>query len=167
MLRQIPKTASGRAEMAGGGKSLTRGALAARADCNIETVRYYERIGLLPPPPRNAGGHRLYGPDLAKRLIFIRRSRNLGFSIEEIRELLHLVEGGAYTCGEVEGLARGHMREIRRKIVDLRKLESVFEAMAAQCGGGAVPDCPIIDALFDAEGLSTPVPTMTPLRRAR
>jgi MerR family mercuric resistance operon transcriptional regulator len=138
---------------------LTRGALAAHTGCNIETIRYYERIGLLPPPPRSAGGHRLYGRDLVKRLTFVRRSRDLGFTLEEIRELLRLVGGGTYTCGEVEQLARDHVREIRSKIADLRRLQRVLEMMAAQCSGGAVPDCPIIDALFDLDGLSRPATT--------
>jgi len=89
-----------------------------------------------------------------RRLNFVRRSRDLGFTIEEIRELLRLFDGGTYTCGEVEQLARDHVREIRRKIADLRRLERVFETMAAQCSGDAVPDCPIIDALFDPDGPS-------------
>jgi len=154
MLRQFSPTAARQGEGAASGKPLTRGALAARTGCNIETIRYYERVGLLPPPPRSAGGHRLYGEGLVRRLNFVRRSRDLGFSIEEIRELLRLVDGGTYTCREVEKLARDHMREIRRKIADLRKLERVFETMAAQCSGDAVPDCPIIDALFDPDGPS-------------
>ena len=154
MLRQFSPTAARQGEGAASGKPLTRGALAARTGCNIETIRYYERVGLLPPPPRTAGGHRLYGEGLVRRLNFVRRSRDLGFSIEEIRELLRLVDGGTYTCREVEKLARDHMREIRRKIADLRRLQRVFEMMAAQCSGNAVPDCPIIDALFDPDGPS-------------
>ena len=146
MPRQFSPTA------ARSGEPLTRGALAARIGCNIETIRYYERVGLLPPPPRSAGGHRLYGEGLVRRLNFVRRTRDLGFSIEEIRELLRLVDGGNYTCREVEKLARDHVREIRRKITDLRRLERVFETMVAQCSGDAVPDCPIIDALFDPDG---------------
>jgi MerR family mercuric resistance operon transcriptional regulator len=154
MPRQFSPITARKGEAASIGKPLTRGALAARTGCNIETIRYYERVGLLPPPPRSAGGHRLYGQDLVRRLSFVRRGRDLGFSIEEIRELLHLVDGGTYTCAQVEWLARNHVREIRRKIADLRKLERVFETMAAQCSGDAVPDCPIIDALFDPDGLS-------------
>ena len=149
MPRQFPATAVQRR-----GKPLTRGELAARTGCNIETIRYYERVDLLPPPPRSAGGHRLYGEGLVRRLNFVRRSRDLGFKIEEIRELLRLVDGGTYTCGEVEQLARDHVREIRSKIADLRRLQRVFETMAAQCSGDAVPDCPIIDALFDPDGPS-------------
>lgn len=131
------------------GELLTRGALAARIGCNIETIRYYEKAGLLPPPPRSQGGHRLYGQDLVKRLNFVRRSRDLGFTLEEIRELLRLVDGRKYTCAQVEALALEHVQEIRRKISDLRKLKHVLEAMASQCSGGTVPECPIIDALFD------------------
>jgi MerR family transcriptional regulator, mercuric resistance operon regulatory protein len=128
---------------------LTRGELAVRIGCNIETIRYYEQAGLLPPPPRSQGGHRLYGQDLVKRLNFVRRSRDLGFTLEEIRGLLQLVDGGKYTCGQVEGLALDHVQEIRRKITDLKKLKNVLETMASQCSGGKVPECPIIDALFD------------------
>src|SRR5215467_1554833 len=153
MPRQFSPITARKAEAVPTGEPLTRGALAARTGCNTETIRYYERVGLLPPPPRSAGGHRLYGEGLIRRLNFVRRSRHLGFSIDEIRELLRLVDGGNYTCREVEQLARDHVREIRRKIADLRKLERVFETMAAQCSGAAVPDCPIIDALFDLDGL--------------
>ena len=128
---------------------MTRGELAAATGCNIETIRYYEQIGLLPPPPRSRGGHRLYGDDLRKRLGFIRRSRELGFTLEETRGLLGLVDGGAYTCAQVEALAREHLREIQRKISDLRKLKRLLEEMASQCGGETLPSCPIIDALFE------------------
>jgi MerR family transcriptional regulator, mercuric resistance operon regulatory protein len=142
---QFSAAAGGRRDTA----ALTRGALAARTGCNVETVRYYERIGLLPAPPRSAGGHRLYGPDLVKRLTFVRKSRDLGFTIEEIRDLLTVVDGGAYTCAQVQQMARDHARRIRHKIADLRRLERVFETMVAQCSGGDVPECPIIDALFE------------------
>lgn len=130
------------------GELLTRGALAAKSGCNIETIRYYEQIGILPPPPRSEGGHRLYGPDLVRRLHFVRRSRDLGFTLEEIRELLSLVDGGNYTCAQVEGMARMHVAAIRQKIADLNKLKKTLEAMAAQCSGGTIPECPIIGALF-------------------
>jgi MerR family mercuric resistance operon transcriptional regulator len=141
---------------------LTRGTLAVRSGCNIETIRYYERIGILPPPPRTEGGHRLYGQDLIKRLTFVRRSRELGFTLEEIRQLLRLVDGSNYTCAQVETLAHAHAHDIREKIADLRKLKSVLEAMASQCTGGEVPECPIIDALFDSQ---TPLRPITAKRR--
>ncbi|MDH3920601.1 MAG: MerR family transcriptional regulator, partial [Rhodospirillales bacterium] len=88
---------------------LTIGALSKNTGCNIETIRYYERIGLLPAPPRSAGGHRLYGEVLLKRLTFIRRGRELGFTLDDIRGLLGLVDGGAYTCAEVKALTLDHL----------------------------------------------------------
>jgi MerR family mercuric resistance operon transcriptional regulator len=142
VVRMATKTIEGR-------EHLTRGALAARIGCNSETIRYYEQIGVLPSPPRSQGGHRLYDQDMLKRLNFVRRSRDLGFSLEEIRRLLRLVDGGTYTCAQVEALALDHAREIQRKIADLKKLKSVLETMASQCSGSNVPECPIIDALFD------------------
>jgi MerR family mercuric resistance operon transcriptional regulator len=126
----------------------TIGALSRCTGCKVETIRYYERIGLLPHPPRSAGGHRLYGEDHLKRLTFIRRGRELGFTLDDIRGLLGLVDGGAYTCAEVKAVTVVHLGEIRRKLADLRRLERVLRSMAAECEGGAVPDCPVIDALF-------------------
>jgi len=161
MRAQLFRRAGRKPEAISTREQLTRGALAAGTGCNIETIRYYEQVGLLAPPPRSAGGHRLYGRDLVRRLNFIRRSRDLGFTIKEVRELLRLVDGGTYTCAEVEQLARDHVREIRRKIADLRRLQKVLETMAAQCNGGAVPDCPIVDALIDPDGPSRPPTAMT------
>ena len=128
---------------------MTRGAVSAQAGVNIETVRYYERIGLLPAPPRSEGGHRIYSEELLRRLIFIRRSRELGFTIEEVRGLLALVDGGDYTCAEVKALTLDHLGEVRRKLADLERMEAVLDDMAARCDGGQVPDCPVIDALFE------------------
>lgn len=131
------------------GELLTRGALAQRTGCNIETIRYYETIGLLPPPPRSAGGHRLYGQDLLKRLNFIRRSRELGFTLGEIRGLLRMVDSRRHTCKQVEAMALDHVRDIRNKISDLKKLKTVLETMASRCRDERkVPECPIIEALF-------------------
>ncbi len=144
-------------------KFLTRGELAILIGCSIETIRYYEQVGLLPPPPRSQGGHRLYGQDLVKRLNFVRRSRALGFTLEEIRELLRLVDGGNYTCAQVETLALEHAREIRQKITDLKKLKTVLETMASRCSGGKAPECPIIDALFDPR-TRPPLPSASPRR---
>ena len=132
------------------GKLFTRGSLSKRTGCNIETIRYYEQIGLMPDPPRSEGGHRIYGEDHLKRLTFICRARELGFSLEEVRGLLGLVDGGDYSCAEVKALTLKHVSDIRRKIDDLRKIERVLKAMAAECDEGAVPQCPVIDALFQA-----------------
>lgn len=127
---------------------VTIGRLSKRTGCNIETIRYYERIGLLPKPPRTEGGHRLYINDHIKRLTFVRRSRELGFTLDEVRELLNLVDGGDYTCGEVLTLTAQHLNEVRQKIKDLRRLEKTLKTIVADCQGGEVPECPIVDALF-------------------
>jgi len=123
------------------------GALSERTGVNVETVRYYERIGMLPKPPRTEGGHRVYDDRHVKRLAFIRRCRELGFSLDDIRLLLKLVDGGDYTCAEVKAMTLDHAKTIRRKIADLRRMERVLKEMAAQCDGGDVPECPIVDAL--------------------
>lgn len=124
------------------------GDLSKRTGVNIETVRYYEKIGLVPSPPRTGGGHRLYRDTHLKRLNFIRRSRELGFTLDEIRNLLGLVDGG-HTCGEVREATLSHIESIRRKIADLRRMERTLAGTAARCEGGSTPDCPIIDALYE------------------
>ena len=106
------------------------------------------RIGLLSSPVRSAGGHRQYDEPTVRRLTFIRRSRQLGFSLEEVRGLLGLVDGGDYTCGEVRSLTLDHLEDVRAKRADLRRMEVVLKEMVSQCDGGTVPDCPIIDTLF-------------------
>jgi MerR family transcriptional regulator, mercuric resistance operon regulatory protein len=129
-------------------EGLTIGPLSKRVGLNIETVRYYERAGLLPPPPRTEGGYRVYGDDHLKRLVFIRRGRELGFSLEEIRGLLRMVDGG-YTCGEVQSLTLAHLTDIKKKVADLRRLERTLKGVAEQCEGGSITECPVIDALFE------------------
>ena len=126
---------------------LTIGMLSRRTGVNIETIRYYERIGIMPAPPRSHGGHRIYDAGHLKRLAFIHRSRELGFSLDEVRALLALVDGGDYTCGEVHAMTMAHVADIRGKIADLRRMERVLTDMAARCEGGDIPDCPVLDAL--------------------
>ncbi len=127
---------------------ITRGKLAKRFGCHLETVRYYEKIGLLLPPTRTAGGHRLYQIDDQRRLRFILRGRELGFSIGELRDLLSLVDSNVYTCGEILDLTIDHLGSIRRKIADLRRLERTLARISNECSGGAVPECPVIEALW-------------------
>ncbi len=127
---------------------LTRGAVSRRTGMNIETIRYYERAGIIPEPQRSQSGHRLYDEKHLKRLTFIRRGRELGFTLEEVRGLLRLVDGGDYSCGEVKALTLDHLGETQRKVADLKRMAGVLKEMAAQCEGGMVPDCPIIDTLF-------------------
>lgn len=128
--------------------SLGIGTLSKRSGCNIETIRYYERIGLVPAPPRTGSGRRVYSSDDVRRLMFVRRGRELGFTLEEIRQLLRLVQGGHYSCAEVLGLAEAHLSDVRKKIADLRRIEGVLDAVTARCLGGEAPECPIVDALF-------------------
>jgi MerR family mercuric resistance operon transcriptional regulator len=129
---------------------LSIGKLSQQSGVNIETIRYYEKIGVMPAPGRSAGGFRIYEPDHLKRLSFVRRGRLLGFSLDEIRSLLRLVDGHGHTCAEVHALMLSHLAEIRRKIRDLRRLQRAMAEMAARCSGESVPECPIVDALFDA-----------------
>lgn len=123
------------------------GTLSAETGVNIETIRYYEKIGLIPAPPRTDGRQRVYDGAHLKRLTFIRRSRELGFSLDEIRALLGLVRSGDLSCAEVKTMTEQHVADIRRKVKDLKKLERVLTELTAKCRGNTVPDCPILDAL--------------------
>lgn len=129
-------------------QELPIGRLSEATRVKVETIRYYEKQGLLPDPPRSEGGHRLYSPSLVKRLFFIRRGRELGFTLNQIRALLELVDGETYTCAEVRAVTLAHADDVKRKVADLRKLEKGLRTMAAECNGGDVPECPILDILF-------------------
>jgi MerR family mercuric resistance operon transcriptional regulator len=131
-------------------KDLSVGELASQAGSKVETVRYYEKVGLMPEPPRTEGGHRLYSHSHLKRLVFIRRSRELGFPIEQVRQLLKFIDEPRHTCGEVKTLAVLQAREVQRKIDDLKRLRKALNEMAVKCKGDSysVDNCPIIDALF-------------------
>ena len=126
------------------------GALARRTGCNIETIRYYERIGLLPPPPRSAGGHRIYDENHAGRLSFIRRGRALGFPLDHVAELLGLAEDDADICADVRTLAAARLGEVREKLRDLRRLEAALKEMIARCEDEGSPRCPILETLQEA-----------------
>jgi MerR family transcriptional regulator, mercuric resistance operon regulatory protein len=128
-------------------RSLRRAELARRTGCNLETVRYYEKIGLLPEPPRTAAGYRAYSEGDVRRLRFILRGRELGFSIDEMRGFLALVDGGKETCAEVKTRTERHLADVRAKIADLKRIEKVLAATAAKCTGAEVPKCPVLDAL--------------------
>lgn len=134
--------------MNSGKMQLTRGSLGKQTGVNIETIRYYEKIGLMPDPDRSSGGYRIYDQSHLKRLSFVRRSRELGFTLHEIRELLELVDGGDYTCAEVRDRTIVHLEEVAQKIRDLQKMQRTLKTMAAKCDGGLVPECPIVDSLY-------------------
>jgi MerR family transcriptional regulator, mercuric resistance operon regulatory protein len=127
---------------------ISRGSLAKQSGVNSETIRYYEKIGLMNLPIRSEGGHRIYSQIDLKRLFFIRRSRELGFSLEEIRALLKLVDGGDYSCAEVRDRTNQHLNDVTKKISDLRKIQRTLKDMISQCEYNRIPDCPIIETLF-------------------
>ena len=129
------------------GDRLSIGKVAAQTGCNIGTIRFYEQESLLPPPRRTEGGHRLYTTEMVERLVFIRRSRELGFSMDEVRQLLSLVDGEHVSCQRVKIIADAHLDDVRSKIADLRKMERTLRDLSDQCPGGSVPECPIIDSL--------------------
>ncbi|MFV1878135.1 MULTISPECIES: MerR family transcriptional regulator [Nioella] len=128
---------------------VTRGMLARVTGCNIETIRYYEKTGLLPNPPRTDAGYRIYFPAHFTRLRFILRARELGFSMEDIRGLIGLDDGTAPTCAEVKRRTERHLTDIRARIADLRRIERVLGKTAEKCTGAAVPDCPVLQSLSD------------------
>lgn len=123
------------------------GELARAADTNAETIRYYERIGLLLPPPRTAGNYRDYSAAHVGRLAFTRRARALGFSIEQVRALLDLADRKEQSCDAVDAIARDHLAEVKRKLADLAALRRELESMIGQCQHGTVGECRIIEAL--------------------
>lgn len=131
------------------------GQLAQRAGCRAETVHYYEKSGLMPDPPRSEGGHRIYALSHVKRLNFIRRSRELGFSIEQIKGLLKFIDEPDHYCGEIKAMAMQQARTVQKKIDDLERLKEALVKMASQCKGGryAIEDCPIVDALYVEEAI--------------
>ena len=114
---------------------------------NIETIRYYEKIKMLPAPPRTESGHRVYGPKETRILAFVRRGRELGFTLDQIRALLNLGEPGKASCAKVREIANNHIDDISSKINDLVKLERLLRKTVAQCSGKKVPDCPVLDIL--------------------
>lgn len=123
------------------------GVLSRETGVHVETIRYYERIGLMPAPPRSPGGHRCYADRDVRRLGFIRRSRKLGFAVPAIRAMLGMLDGGEYTCGDIRDITVSHLAHVRERIADLQELERTLHDMACACEGGSVPECPIIGVL--------------------
>jgi len=142
----MPEVTPSRAEM------LPIGALSKRSGVNIETIRYYERVKMLAPPPRTASGRRIYDLMDLRILVFIRRSRELGFSLDEIRALLRLGGPEKASCREVREIAARHLEDIRAKLEDLRKLERLLSKTVARCSGKTAPDCPVLDILDVGHG---------------
>lgn len=126
------------------------GELAKATGTKVVTIRYYEKIGLLPEPPRTRGNYRAYGAEHRERLHFIRRCRDLGFTLEQVRELLDLSKKTDRDCAAVDRLALDHLAEIERKIADLKRLERELRRISDCCQGGRMGDCRIIEALSAA-----------------
>lgn len=144
---------------------LAIGALSKRTGSKVETIRYYERVGLLPPPGRSAGGYRLYETGHLKRLTFVRRARALGFSIDEVRRLLDLADHRRRPCAEARALAAAHLEDVRAKIADLQAMKQVLEETVARCADGRDAHCALIDALY--RGALAPARESTAAPRAR
>lgn len=127
---------------------LTRGELARQGGVNLETIRYYERQGLLPKPSRSPAGYRLFSPDDVRRLRFIRRAQELGFSLREIKELLALSIDPRGTGMDVRRRAEAKIADIEGKIQSLRAMKKSLGRLTAACGGeGSAGDCPILESL--------------------
>jgi len=123
------------------------GELARLTGTKVETVRYYERIGLLAPPARTGGNYRAYSRSHLERLSFIRRGRDLGFSLNEVRELLRLSDDRSQSCADVDRIARVHLIEVERKLADLAALGAELRQLVDQCRHGTIAECRIIEAL--------------------
>jgi MerR family mercuric resistance operon transcriptional regulator len=137
----MPAITASRAE------TLPIGALSKHSGVKIETIRYYERVQMLAPPPRTASGRRVYEVTDLRILVFVRRARELGFSLDEIRALLRLGGPEKAPCREVRAIAAHHLEDIRAKLSDLKKLERLLSKTVARCSGKTAPDCPVLDIL--------------------
>lgn len=125
---------------------LTIGKLATATGVNIETIRYYERAGLITPPPRTQSNYRTYAEADVTRLRFIKRTRDLGFSLEQVRALLGMSGQSEKDCRTVDAIAIEHLAEVDRKIADLKALRHELAEAVASCAGGTVAECRILEA---------------------
>ncbi len=125
------------------------GKLAGLASTKVQTIRYYEDIGLIRPFTRSEGGHRLYGPEDVKRLKFVRHARELGFGIEEIRELLKLSDNPDTSCSAADAIARSHLEQVELRLEKLRTLRKELKRMVEECSHGRVGHCRVIEVLSD------------------
>lgn len=122
------------------------GEFSRRTGCAIETIRFYEKAGILPQPQRR-GGYRCYGQADIGRLVFVRRARELGFTLDEVRALLRLASDGVGACAEVRTLAAAHLADVRARVADLGAMERVLAEAVRRCDAGSETACPLIEAL--------------------
>ncbi|MET3695575.1 MerR family transcriptional regulator [Methylobacterium goesingense] len=125
------------------------GELSRRTGVKVPTIRYYEQVGLMPVPPRSAGSQRRYGEADVARLNFIRHSRELGFEVDAIRELLTMNAHPDRSCADVDLIARRHLAEVDRRIERLMALRGELDRMISECGQGRVGECRVIETLSD------------------
>ncbi len=130
-------------------QSYTIGRLAKDTGCKVQTIRYYEKVGLMPTPDRTAGNQRRYGARHIERLAFIRHGRQLGFPLEAIRQLLRLADSGEQPCDSADSIARSQLQEVESRIARLLALKAELNRMVEQCAGGQVADCRVIEVLSD------------------
>ncbi len=136
-------------------RRITRGELARRTGVNIETIRYFENIGVLATPDRTEGGHRVYDEGHVRTLGFVRRARNLGFTPQEVRAILALGGPGTASCDEVRKIAEHHLEQVRAKIADLAELERLLTGTVEHCSGEAAPECAVIDLIEESTAADT------------
>ena len=128
-------------------KTFSIGKIAKVGNCKVQTIRYYEQIGLLPEAARTGGNQRIYTQQLLDRLTFIRHSRELGFSLDQIRQILALSDDPTHSCADVGQIARTHLREVESRIVRLQEMRKELKRMLTHCSGGQVAECRIIEVL--------------------
>lgn len=128
------------------------GLMAKRTGLSPEGIRFYEAEGLLPAPARSEGRRRMYSPAHLKRLAFIRRARDLGFTLDEVRALLQLADNSPDCCADARNMAAAHLSDVRAKITDLRSMERVLSTTVSQCDAGTHAHCPLIEALSQTSG---------------
>jgi DNA-binding transcriptional MerR regulator len=135
---------------------MTIGTIARRTGCSVPTVRYYEEIGLLPAAARKSGGHRVYGDADLHRLLFIRRCRDFGFPVEEVRALIALIDNPERDCAEARDVAQAHLGHVREKLAELKALEKSLvgfvESCTSACAGGPAASCTILEDLSRPAG---------------
>ncbi len=143
--------------------ALPIGALAEQTGCNVPTIRYYEEIGLLPPAERKANGHRVYSEADLRRLLFIRRCRDFGFPIEQVRALVALTNDGRKDCMEARDVAKAQLDAVRDKIKEMQALERSLSQFVANCNaacvGGPARSCVILEDLASPTGCCAPSST--------
>lgn len=130
--------------------ALSIGELSRRTGVHIETIRYFEKVGLIDQPARTDGGHRVYDGQHLRALGFIKRARELGFTPDEVRAILNLGGPGKACCDEVRAVAVHHLDQVRRKIADLARIEQLLTSTVEGCSGGHVPQCAVMDLIEDA-----------------